>query len=308
MKSCLFPSGRVDHLLLRLHFLIYADPAPKSSTHCHYFAYPKDRKNGAAVCRPCHSQIVDFSHCEVNMLKFTMYRSGLAAIWISILLAGCASPKTQEEAKTTVNEAEATLAEFLRDPDMTWLQKNIPNAKAVLVSPKILQAGFIVGGSGGNGVALARAGTPQAWHGPAFYKLSTGSVGFQAGAQSSEMVILVMSDKALNSLLSNSFKLGGDVSVAAGPIGAGAGTPINSDMVSFVRSKGLYGGLNLDGTVISIDEEGNRNFYGRPASPVDILVKGSVTNPNGAPLARVISRYGTASGTSPSGTSSSGTR
>jgi SH3 domain-containing YSC84-like protein 1 len=242
------------------------------------------------------------------MLKFTMYRSGLAAIWISILLAGCASPKTQEAAKTTVNEAEATLAEFLKDPDMTWLQKNIPNAKAVLVSPKILQAGFIVGGSGGNGVALARAGTPQAWHGPAFYKLSTGSVGFQAGAQSSEMVILVMSDKALNSLLSNSFKLGGDVSVAAGPIGAGAGTPINSDMVSFVRSKGLYGGLNLDGTVISIDEEGNRNFYGRPASPVDILVKGSVTNPNGAPLARVISRYGTASGTSPSGTSSSGTR
>lgn len=243
------------------------------------------------------------------MLKSTIYRTGLAVIWISVLLAGCASPKTQEEARTSVKEAEATLAEFLRDPEMTWLQKNIKNAKAVLISPRILQAGYIFGGSGGSGVVLARSGAPQGWNGPAFYKLATGSVGFQAGAQSSEMVALIMTDKALNSMMSTSLKLGGDVSVAAGPIGAGAGAPVTGDMVVFVRSKGLYGGANLDGTVITVDEEGNRSFYGRPATPVDILVKRSVTSPHGASLARLASNPGTASGaSSPSGTSRSGTR
>lgn len=243
------------------------------------------------------------------MLKTTAYKTGLAVLWISILLAGCASPKTHEEAATKVQAAETTLANFLRDPEMTWLQKNIKNAKAVLVSPNILQAGFVFGGSGGTGVVLARSGAPQGWNGPAFYKLATGSVGFQAGAQSSEMVALIMTEKALNSLMSSSFKLGADVSVAAGPIGAGAGAPVTGDMVVFVRSKGLYGGVNLDGTVITIDEEGNRSFYGRPANPVDILVKRSVTSPQGASLARVASNPGTASGaSSPSGTSSSGTR
>jgi SH3 domain-containing YSC84-like protein 1 len=223
------------------------------------------------------------------MLNTSVYKTGLAVIWISLLLAGCASPKTQEDAKASVNAAEITLANFLRDPEMTWLQKNMKNAKAVLISPRILQAGFVYGASAGSGVVLARSSAPPGWNGPAFYKIATGSVGFQAGAQSSEMVALVMTDKALNSLLSTSFKLGGDVSVSAGPIGAGAGAPITADMVTFVRSKGLYGGLNLDGTVITIDDEGNRSFYGRPASPVDILVKRSVTSPAGASLARVAS-------------------
>jgi SH3 domain-containing YSC84-like protein 1 len=230
------------------------------------------------------------------MLKIAAYKTGLALVWIAMVLAGCASPKTQTDARSEVNAAETTLANFLKDPDMKWLQANMKNAKAILISPKILEAGFIVGGSGGPVVALARSDTPQQWTSPAFYKIATGTLGFQAGAQSSEMVALVMTDKALNSLLSTSFKLGGDVSVSAGPIGAGAGAPITADMVTFVRSKGLYGGLNLDGTVITIDDEGNRSFYGRPASPVDILVKRSVTSPAGASLARVASTGAPTSG------------
>ncbi|RZI42622.1 hypothetical protein EGT07_11515 [Herbaspirillum sp. HC18] len=252
-----------------------------------------------------------FSYFEVIMLKTAAFRrTGLTIIWISVLLAGCASTKTPEAAKTSVKDAETTLAKFMNDPDMEWLQKNMKNAKAVLVSPQILEAGFIVGGSGGSGVVLARSDTPQGWSGPAFYKIATGSLGLQAGAQSSEMVALVMTEKAVNSLMSTSFKLGGDVSIAAGPVGKGAGAPVNADMVVFTRSKGLYGGLNLEGTVISIDEDGNKNFYGRPASPVDILVKHTVTSPAGASLARVASGGGTATGSSSTGTgsSSSGTK
>ena len=128
-----------------------------------------------------------------------------------------------------------------------------------MVSPRIWQAGFIVGGSGGNAVVLARG--PQSWSGPAFYKLATGSIGLQAGAEAAEMVMLVMSDKALNSLLSTSFKLGGDVSVAAGPVGAGAGAPVAADMIIYTRTKGLYGGLNLSGMVVNQDHYINRIFH-----------------------------------------------
>ncbi|HEU5436086.1 MAG TPA: lipid-binding SYLF domain-containing protein, partial [Telluria sp.] len=117
------------------------------------------------------------------------------------------------------------------------------------------------------------------------------SLGLQAGAQAVEMVALVMTEKAVNSLLSNSFKLGADVSVAAGPVGSGAGSQINADIVSYVRSTGLYGGLNLDGSVITIDEEGNRSFYGQPTTPVDILVKGA-QSALGAPLVRALGGAG----------------
>jgi lipid-binding SYLF domain-containing protein len=97
-----------------------------------------------------------------------------------------------------------------------------------------------------------------------------------------------MTEKALNSLMSTSFKLGGEVSIAAGPVGAGTGAPITADMVVYTRSKGLYGGINLDGTVITIDEARNRAYYGHTVTPVDILVTRSVSNPNGAALAHEV--------------------
>lgn len=229
------------------------------------------------------------------MLKETINKRGLH-LWLVLVLAACASPKTQQDAKTYVQQAETTLANFMQDPEMTWLQKNIHNAKAVLVSPQVLQAGFVVGGSGGSAVVLARTSEARRWNGPAFYKMATGTIGLQAGAQESEMVALVMTDKGMNSLLSDSFKLGGDVSIAAGPVGKGTAAPIGADMVVYVRSKGVYGGLNLDGTAITVDEKGNQSFYGKPATPVDILVTHAVSNPAGANLARIASRGAASSG------------
>jgi lipid-binding SYLF domain-containing protein len=178
---------------------------------------------------------------------------------------------------------------------MTWLQQNLPKARGIIVCPNIFQAGFIVGGAGGRCVVLSRAST-VGWHGPAFYKIGVGSLGLQAGAQASEMVSLVMTEKAVRSLLSNSFKLGGDVSVAAGPVGAGTGAPVTADMVSFVRSKGLYGGINLDGSVLNVDDEGNQVFYGRPTTPVDILSKGSISSPLGSKLVQAVSGGASAGG------------
>jgi len=186
-----------------------------------------------------------------------------------------------------LDAAQVTLDNFVRDPDMTWFRQHVGQARAVLISPQIVQAGFIVGGSGGSAVLIARR--DNAWAGPAFYRIAAGSVGLQAGAQASEMVALVMTEKGLNSLLSTTFKLGADVSVAAGPVGAGTGAPLNADMLVYTRSKGLYGGLNLDGTVISVDDGRNHAYYGAGTTPVDILVTRSVSNPHGQTLARVAS-------------------
>lgn len=209
---------------------------------------------------------------------------------LGLLLGGCASTHTLDDARSTADASQATLDRFVKDPEMTWMRDNLPHAKAILVSPRILQAGFIVGGSGGNAVVYARSAGGSSWAGPAFYKLATGSIGLQIGAESAEMVALVMTDKALNSFLSNSFKLGGDVSVAAGPVGAGTGAPITADMVVYVRTKGLYGGLNLNGSVVSLDDAGNAAFYGRAATPVDILVKHSATTEIGNTLSANVAR------------------
>lgn len=214
---------------------------------------------------------------------------GWIALALSFVITGCASPPTKDETQSTLSEAETTLNNFRNDPDMKWFRENFKNAKAVLISPNILQAGFIVGGSTGKAVAMARGDRGQGWAGPAFYRVSTGSIGFQAGAQAAEMVALVMTEKALNSLLSTSFKFGGDVSVAVGPVGAGAGAPITADMVVFTRTKGLYGGINLDGTVITLSDDDNKVYYGQAVTPVDILIKRTVTNPSSASMVRSLS-------------------
>jgi lipid-binding SYLF domain-containing protein len=99
-----------------------------------------------------------------------------------------------------------------------------------------------------------------------------------------------MSEKALNGLLSRAFKLGGDATITAGPVGAGAASTVNADMVSFARSKGVYAGVSLDGVVISPDEGANKAFYGRAVSPVDILVRGRATSPAAASLQQTLAR------------------
>src|SRR5215831_12744571 len=197
----------------------------------------------------------------------------------------------QSDQQKLVNDAQKTLSTFLRDPDMTWLQQNFNRAKAVIIAPEIVKAGFIFGGSGGRAVVLARDAKSGKWEGPAFYTMATASVGFQAGVQVSEALTLVMTDKALNSLLSTSVKLGGDASVAAGPVGAGAKSDIVADFITFSRSKGVYGGLNFDGSVIGISNDWNEVYYNKKGIlPPDVLVRISAHNKGGDKLIAEVSR------------------
>ena len=190
----------------------------------------------------------------------------------------------QEDAQGTVDKARVTLSGFMRDKDYDWLREHIKTAKGVLVYPQVLKAGFIFGGSGGTGVLLTRDDKTGDWSNPAFYTLGSVSFGLQIGGEAAEVVLLVMSQKGVDSLLTSKFKLGGDTSIALGPVGAGAKADVTADFISFAKSKGLYAGLNLDGSYIDVREGLNKAYYGKEATPVDIFVKKSVSNKGADPL------------------------
>ena len=203
----------------------------------------------------------------------TALRSVFAATTFALaglLLMSAAPAATEPEKHVTMSEK--TFRDFVHDPNMDWFRNHLHEARGVLIVPKVVKAGFIFGGSGGRAVLVARDQSGK-WGGPAYYTLATGSVGFQAGLQVSEVIILAMTQKAMDSLLSSSFRVGPDAAIAAGPVGVGTKASFQEDFISFSRSKGLYGGLNLDGTVISANDDWNHEFYGKALSPVDILVR-----------------------------------
>src|SRR5690348_9691982 len=209
----------------------------------------------------------------------------IVAAAVAAGITACATMESvpRAEPEKLVADARTTLSNFMRDPDQTWIQQNLNRARGVLIAPQIVRAGFIFGGSGGRGVLVARDG--RTWAGPAFYDLATASVGFQAGVDVSEVIIVVMTDKGLNSLLSSSFKIGGDASVAAGPVGAGAKSTVTADLISFSRAKGVYGGVNLDGTVVYSNVRWNDAYYGKTnVLPPDVLIRRTATSPKAAGL------------------------
>ena len=212
------------------------------------------------------------------MLQRMLSSAGMAAIIAVSTALVVPTVQAQPNPMAHIAASEATLSNFLRDPDMSWLQNNFSRAKAIIIAPEIVKAGFIFGGSGGRGLVVAKNPTTGKWVGPAFYALATASVGFQAGISVSEGVTLVMTDKGFNSLLATSFKMGGDASVAAGPVGAGAKSDIVADLITFNRAKGVYGGLNFDGTVVTASDDWNSEFYGKKVLPPDILVRANVHN------------------------------
>ena len=172
-------------------------------------------------------------------MSLRIFKLALRSLLAVLFVAGAGSAFAQSDPQKLVNAADRTFQNFLRDPDITWLQQNIGRAKGVLIAPEVAKAGFIFGGSGGRAVLMVRDGRSGRWVGPAFYTMATASVGFQAGISISKMLTLVMSERALNSLLSDSVKLGPDASIAAGPVGAGAKADVVTDLVSYSRSKGI---------------------------------------------------------------------
>ena len=214
----------------------------------------------------------------------TRHRRSARRMFATALLAALALPvaaaaaEAVREAEAVVQAARRTLGRFQADPEMAWFRDHVGGAVAVLIVPKRIRAGLIFGGSGGVGVLLARDPATGEWGQPVFYNLGGASVGLQVGGERSEVVLLLQSQAALDSFLSPKLQLGAEAAVAAGPVGAGTGENVTAEILTFVRSKGLYAGATLDGTVIRPATERNAAYYGSTVTPADILVRRSVQN------------------------------
>jgi lipid-binding SYLF domain-containing protein len=209
-----------------------------------------------------------------------------------------ASANEKLESTQLVERAQLALQSFMCDDHMGAFRDLIQKAQGVLIAPGLLKGAFIVGASGGNGVLMVRDKDKGNWSEPAFYTIGGASFGLQIGGQSSEVILLAMTERGVRSFLGTSFKLGGDVGVAAGPVGIGASAAtanLSVDILSFSRSTGLYGGISLDGAVVAVRDGLNNAYYGKTVSPVEILISRAVVNPHAAMLAESLSR--SASGT-----------
>jgi lipid-binding SYLF domain-containing protein len=225
------------------------------------------------------------------MKKTTLFAAVLLVAVAAILPAPAFAAEDAAEARQLVIDSGTALDHFVADPDMGWFRDHAKEAKGLFICSKIVKAGFILGGSGGRCVFVAKG--DHGWAGPAFYTMGTASIGFQAGVDVAEIIMLAMNQKAVDSLMSGEFKAGAGASVAAGPVGAGTGAA-TSDFIVYSRNKGVYGGVDVNGSVIKPTEDFNKAYYGKPVSAIDIIAKGSVHNPqaNDPLMSRVEKLYG----------------
>jgi SH3 domain-containing YSC84-like protein 1 len=203
-----------------------------------------------------------------------------AFIPVSLLLVlSIATPLAQSQTKNAKRVAAATkeaqkaaqvFTEIMNTPDRAIPQKLLDKAEAIAVFPGVIKAGFIIGGRAGDGVISRRV--KGGWSPPAFFNLAGGSFGLQIGASKTDFVLLFMNDDALGGLLKDKFELGGEGSVAAGPVGrstsASTDALLRAQIISYSRSKGLFAGLELKGVVISADNDDNLAVYRLKAGDV----------------------------------------
>jgi len=204
-----------------------------------------------------------------------------------------ASAADRQDAVQLVERARFALESFMSDSMMDPFRNLVKRTKGIFIVPQLLKGAFVFGVSGGSGVLLVRDEKAGLWNGPAFYTVGGASFGFQIGGEASEVILLAMTERGALSLLSSSLKLGADIGIAVGPVGAGvsaASANLSADILSFSRSKGLYGGISLDGSVVATREELNAAYYGKRVNPTDILIRREVTDPQAERLIEAVER------------------
>jgi lipid-binding SYLF domain-containing protein len=193
--------------------------------------------------------------------------------------AGTARQDTVKRLQSSVDVLQAIMA----TPDKGIPEEVLSNAKCILVVPDLIKGGFIFGGKHGRGVASCR--TAEGWSAPAFVSVGGGSWGLQIGVEGVDLVMLVMNDQGFQHLLSSKFQLTGEGSVAAGPVGrhASAGTDwkMNTEMLTYSRSKGVFAGLTLEGAVVQQDDDSTRAIYSKNMKFHNIL-SGKASTPKSA--------------------------
>lgn len=222
-------------------------------------------------------------------------RTAVAALGFALLALGFAQPAAAlSDQQEIVDKARITFDKLIQSPEFAELPNYVKRAKALMIFPELVKGGFIIGGEGGSGVLVVRDAN-HGWSFPAFYTLAAGSLGLQIGGQVSEVVLTIMSDKAIDAVIDNQMKLGGDVSMAAGPLGKGVEaattTNLEADVYSFAKTAGLFGGVSLEGAGILKRDSWNANYYGSGATPYAIVIERRFSNPNAQPLRDALAPY-----------------
>jgi len=196
---------------------------------------------------------------------FTLTAASLA---LAFAFAGPAQAGVKEDAKA--NDATRVLAEIMRIPETSVPTKMFEEAHAIAVLPDVVKAGLVIGGRRGKGLISVRS-ADGTWSNPSFVTITGGSIGFQAGVQSSDVILVFRSPRGVDNIVNGKFTLGADASVAAGPVGrsaqASTDEQLKAEIYSYSRARGLFAGVALDGAVLSIDHKANQRAYGRNTTP-----------------------------------------
>jgi lipid-binding SYLF domain-containing protein len=211
------------------------------------------------------------------LIKGGKMKNKFFSIFISLLCCflfsvTCFAGKLEERVENSTD----VINEIMGMPEKGIHSDLLKCCRAVAIFPNVLKGAFIFGAKGGKGIICAHDPETGNWSAPAFFTIGGGSWGLQIGAESIDLVLVIMSKRGLDSLLTSKVKLGGDVGIAAGPVGrraeAGVDILLKAEMLSYSRSKGLFAGLSLEGATIFQNQDANRAFYGKELSARDILI------------------------------------
>jgi lipid-binding SYLF domain-containing protein len=211
----------------------------------------------------------------------------MAAAVVAMFTATAFAPAARAaDEQATVNHAQGTLQDLRHDKEFGNARQLLHRARAIMIAPRIFKAGFFIGGEGGDAVLVSRQA--GGWSSPAFFTLASASFGLQIGAQESEVMMFIMSDKALRAVMKNEFKVGANAGLAIVTLGSSAEgattTNAGADLIVWASASGVYAGISLDGSIVAPDKSADANYYGRPVTSSDIVVRRSVRSGAAAPL------------------------
>ena len=209
-------------------------------------------------------------------------------ILLAFLLLALALPAVAKKVEDDrAAEATRVLAEILRIPEESIPERLLTDAQAIAVIPNVVKVGFVAAGRRGRGLIAVR-GADGSWSNPSFITLTGGSLGFQAGVQSADVVLVFSSKRGVDSIVNGKFTLGADASVAAGPVGRSAQAStderLKAEIYSYSRARGLFAGVALDGTALRIDNQSNQAVYGEGTTP-RMIFEGRADRPSDAVIA-----------------------
>jgi lipid-binding SYLF domain-containing protein len=238
------------------------------------------------------STICAVSGSEMERIK-NMKKTIAMACMCFMMAAPAFAASSRADLQERIDSAKIVLDQIMAAGDKSIPMNILQSATCVGVVPGMIKGAFVFGGQYGQGVVTCRTG--HGWSAPVFIRMAGGSFGFQIGGQATDLVLVAVNDRGFQDLLKNKFKIGGDASAAAGPVGrstqAATDWKMNAELLSYSRNKGVFAGISLDGTSVSQNSDDTEIYYGA-AHSFQTILKGSIEVPAGAvPFVRTVAHY-----------------